>query len=261
MQKPRSNIESNVKLLNKYQNALEALVQMNVDPVLVNILSNAFDGFRDIDPKESPRVDYMQNMTDELQNWILDNGKSTEIDNLLIQINFNARKYFLLLIKRISELLSNEDSMVGKLELLAFEYKKVNQIPVEANLYYSTKYLQLKEIIGSWIEEEVSYLEKKRKLNNSITKQESLSNNMFKIPMDMSVAQFACLIRAFIERKVVLNNNLTELAGFLSTIIVTKRSENISEGSFRRKYYNIEDGTKKSVVEILNKTIDWLMKN
>lgn len=71
----------------------------------------------------------------------------------------------------------------------------------------------------------------------------------------MSVAQAAYLVKVFIETKLILNHNITELLKFLSRFLITKRSESISYDSLRSKYYNVELTTRESVRSILLKMI------
>lgn len=208
------------------------------------------------------KVIYFSRLFEELLSLEDNNGNLDErFEELLLYLNFNSRMYFLYYTESIDRKLSTQDTNIGKLESLAFEYKKINQIQCDPNLCYNPNYPSIRDMISNWIAEEISYLERIRSLAIITENTEKIINKDFKIALDMSVAQFTCLIRGLMERKVILNNNLTELATFISGIVVTKRSENISEGSFRRKYYNIEDSTKNSVIEILNKTIDWLVKS
>ncbi len=175
--------------------------------------------------------------------------------------NFNSRPVFLYLINRISNKVSSGETIAGKIELLAFELKKVNQRVCNRGSHFTERYPGLQDILHNWLMEEMNFLRTRLELTGKSTHSVKAMPNEFKIALDLSVAQFSCLVRGLIEKKLILNTNLTELAAFLASSVVTKRSENISEGSFRRKYYNIEDSTKKSVIEVLNKTIDWLMKS
>jgi hypothetical protein len=186
---------------------------------------------------------------------------SESVEALLWEYNFNSRQYFLYVIKRISDREKEEETLVGKIELLAHEYKKINQAVMERKVHYTSKYPSLQDVVGNWLEEEIAFLKTKQQLTLTLACPDKQMPHDFKIALDLSVAQFSCLVRGLMEKKFILNTNLTELAGFLSGAVVTKRSENISVGSFRKKYYNLEEGTKKSVIDILNQVIDWLLRN
>lgn len=237
----------------KLGKALFVVVTSSSQKILDNILNGT----------EANEFYYLERLVDEI--LLVSKEMETEIDerieDVLWQFNFNSRQYFLYYIKRISDREMKEETILGKLELLANEYKKVNQAFCERNVQYTIKYPSLQDVIGNWLSEEIAFLRTKQQLTITFSHSEKQTTQDFKIALDLSVAQFSCLIRGLMEKKFIRNSNLTELAGFLSNSVVTKRSENISVGSFRKKYYNVEEGTKKSVIDILNKLIDWLLRN
>lgn len=208
-------------------------------------------------------VDYVDRLTDDLLTLSTEpmTGIDERVEELLWQYNFNSRAYFLHYIKRIGNKVQAEETLLGKLELLAFELKKVNQRVSEEGLRYTTTYSSLQDVVGSWLSEEIAFLRTKQQLTITFVHPDKALSQDFKIALDLSIAQFSCLVRGLMEKKLILNTNITELAGFLSGVVITKRSENISVGSFRKKYYNVEEGTKKSVIDMLNKVIDWLLRN
>lgn len=235
------------------------------DIALSNILTHAIEQLleRPSGNLDAQALHYLDRLIAELVE-VVDQGNSNyseAIEAMLWQYNFNSRQYFLYCIKRIGDKEKQEETIAGKLELLAHEYKKVNQAFMERNVQFTEKYPSLQDVIRHWLEEEITFLRTKQQLTMTISNPEKQVPQDFKIALDLSVAQFSCLVRGLMEKRLILNTNLTELAGFLSSAVVTKRSENISVGSFRKKYYNMEEGTKKSVIEILNKVIDWLLRN
>lgn len=232
----------------------EVLIQtLNTIKKTLNKLSINFNAYQS---------SYLEELIDEIlqANEDLDVAPPKQLEDVLWQCNFNSRPFFLYIIKRINNRLQSEETLIAKMELLAFELKNVNQIVCDHSIRFTEKYPDLHDVVSNWLLEEIAFLRTKQDLLAKPHSEGAITNE-FKIALDLSVAQFSCLVRGLMERKLILNTNLTELATFLSSAVVTKRSENISEGSFRRKYYNIEDSTKKSVIEVLNKTIDWLMKS
>lgn len=210
-------------------------------------------------PKDKNGYTYAWRIVHELTATLATTPVSNRtVDEVLIALNFNARTYFANYLSRLAARLTLEDSLTTKLEKLLFEYKQVNQIPSEAGLQYTGSYPPLKEIIANWVNEEIAYLDKLRELSQAGSTVPGLLN--FKLLFDLSVAQFSCLVKGFKESGVMLNANVTEMGSFFSKVVVTKRSENISERSFQRKYYNIEDNTRLKVIERLDQVIDWLKK-
>jgi hypothetical protein len=75
------------------------------------------------------------------------------------------------------------------------------------------------------------------------------------------VPHLAYLFRAFIETGVIQNKNTSELIRFLTKYVKTKRSESISQESFRIKYYSVESGTKDAVKKMLQTVLNFINKN
>jgi hypothetical protein len=249
--------------INEKLNHLNGIFSSKLNPALSTIVLSSIERAIDNYSISTAQILYLERLLDELLS--IDQEPATtyadRIEEVLWHSNFNSRLVFLYLIKQISGKVQAEETVIGKIELLAFECKKINQMVCGRNSEFTDKYPCLQDVVNNWISEEMIFLRTKQELTIKSAHPEKAFSNDFKISLNLSVAQFSCLVRGLIEKKLILNTNLTELATFLSSVVVTKRSENISEGSFRRKYYDIEDSTKKSVVEILNKTIDWLMKS
>lgn len=244
-------------------NQLSGIFFQRLNPSFASIVLGSIDRAINNRSISTEQILYLERLLEELQSTNQESATSyaDRIEEVLWHTNFNSRPVFLYFINQISSKIQAEDTVIGKIELLAFERKKANQIVSDHNVEFTDKYPCLQDVVNNWISEEIIYLRTKQELTIKPAHPEKALSHDFKIALNLSVAQFSCLVRGLIEKKLILNTNLTELATFLSGVVVTKRSENISEGSFRRKYYDIEDSTKKSVVEILNKTIDWLMKS
>lgn len=259
------NIGALKHLKEKYGLLQKTFSEKAVDKGLFSIVTNSLQRVISSGPEDgitSKKLVYLKRLIEELirtGNEEVDLEK--KVQDVLLYLNFNSRKYFLYCIDQINQELNEEETLTGKLERLAYRCKVINQVQCESNISYTTKYPSLKEVIGNWISEEMNYLDTKRQLTMTFPAPENPLKKDFKVSLNLSVTQFACLIRSLSEERVILNKNLTELAGFFARTVETKRSENISEGSFRRKYYNIEDSAKKSVIDMLNRTIDWLARN
>lgn len=235
------------------------MVEVKVDEELIQIIDHGFTSISQTSTPGKHSSSYKKILLDQLQTVMVSGGKvREEIAETLLTLNFNSRSFCLYYIERISDALDELDSTEDKLRKLSFHYKLINQIQfLNSTLALRRDYVSVKEFIGNWIAEEIAYHEK-----DLILRKVSIpADGSFKVIVDMSVAQFTCFVRALMERRVLLNSNLTELSSFLSKVVATKRSETMSDGSFRRKYYNIEDNTKRSLIEIFSGVIDWLKKN
>jgi hypothetical protein len=140
--------------------------------------------------------------------------------------------------------------------MIAKYLKDVNQLHSNGELMLNPNSTNARDWIVNWLLEEMQYLETTRALNGKGSTTDELSvRKEFKMELDMSVAQFACFIKSFVETGVIQNKNVSELIRFLAKYVKTKRSENISYEGFRMRYYNIESNTKDAVRNLFHTAI------
>ena len=175
-----------------------------------------------------------------------------ELRQLMYYLNYNSTRVLTYHAHYITSLLDASEFRTEKIEKLSFELKKIIQAQVKPGISYNQNAPTLKSQLTDYINVELEYQERLQHLSNSPT--DPPSGNFldgFKLKLEASVSQLAYLLKILIEMKIILNNNLSQLMAFLVRFIVTKKSENISIGSLRSKFYNVENGTKESVRSIL----------
>ncbi len=184
------------------------------------------------------------------------------IRSLLTHLDYNDECYFKYHVDFIKSQTSEIESLTDQLERLAFHFKVVSQSHSKNGLIYDDTLPPIREQLMDWILEEIQYLEKKLRLSAlSLIKDDDFAKTDFKIEFDISVSQLACLIKVFIEAGIIQNKNISELIRFLARFVKTKRSESISNESFRIKYYNVESGTKQSVRNLFHTAISYINSN
>ena len=206
----------------------------------------------------------MKELQKEIQRIINFRKDENSIDDSLraelLYLNYNTIKYFRYYTNYVVAQLETVDSSSGRIERLSYFLKMVNQTQVKPGVGYNRTIHSLKEQLAEWIAEEVFYLEKMHKLNEKNAAGTALAED-FKLKTEMSVSQLAYLLRVFIETRFINNKNVSDLIRFFSRFFQTKRLESISYESFRVRYYNTEDGTKRSVRNMLLLMIDYINKN
>lgn len=232
---------------------LERLKQLSTEPKVqttYSILANAIKS-----SSSEKEVDYLEHLLAELM------SENNEHE-VLLYLNFNSRKYFQHYIQQVTTRLETEETSLGKLERLRYEQKIANQVPCEFDIAYTDKYPALQRMVVDWISEEIRFMEQTHGLSSAMPMQETeFTKKDFKFEFDMSVAQFAFMIKTFIETGLIQNKNISELIRFLSRFVKTKRSGNISYESFRMKYYNVESSTKDSLKNLLHNAIGHINTN
>jgi hypothetical protein len=173
---------------------------------------------------------------------------------ILFQLNFNPIKYFQYCTEQINKHVNETEDISERLDRLALIQKLINQYPVKSGYCYDANHQSLKHQLTDWIAQEMEYLESRiQRMTDLTDKGESISErfNLFKIKLDLSVAQLAYLIRVFVEVKIIQSPNVALLLRYLSKIVQTKRTESIALPSVQGKYYKTESSTKKAIRNLL----------
>jgi hypothetical protein len=258
----RKEAKTNLKKLQKI------LGNKKADSRLIDLMLHVLKKIMDRNPEvvvTYRNVMYAKEVQKELFR-LLENQSIEDINEELRQImyylNYNSTKVLTYHAHYISGLLDSIEIRAEKIEKLSFALKKINQAQVKPGIAYNQHASPLKSQLSNYITEELDYQERLQQL--TIKSPGPPDDNLFqgfKLKFEASVSQLAYLIKVFMGIKLILNNNLTQILQFLVRFVITKKSETISYGSFRSKFYNVESGTKESVRNMLVTMINYIDKN
>ena len=170
----------------------------------------------------------------------------------LLCLNYNSFQFFRYLTKEIETALAQDESHSAKVTRLSWYLKTYNQIIEKPDLVFKPKQASIKTQINNWIIEEIWFLEKSLQVTKYPVA--GVSNQIFtdfKIHTELSVAQIGYFIRLFFDTGIFRNQNQREVLKFFSNHTRTRQVETISPESLRTKFYNIEEGTRESIKEIV----------
>jgi hypothetical protein len=211
------------------------------------------------------KVMYAKEVVKEI-NRIGSKGVHASIDEdlrqLMYYLNYNSLKVVTYHAHYISSILDKAETRTEKIEKLSLMLKEVTQAQVKPGIGYNMHSASLKNQLCEYITVELEYHERLQQLIQRPPGQGSddfLSG--FKLKFEASVSQLAYLLKVLIDTKIIINNNLSQVINFIVRFVVTRRSESISYGSLRSKYYNVEAGTKESVRNMLLSMIQYIEKN
>lgn len=256
----RKDARTNIRKIQKAFGAKEA------DQRLVDLLLHILKKVVDSKPDQGityRKVMYEKEVQKELFRLIARESEIQDWDDELRQVmyylNYNSVKVLTYHAHYISSLLDQSETRAEKIETLSFVLKKINQSQVKPGIRYNQNGSPLKDQLNIYITEEIDYQERLQQLSNSSSDRSPDSFLPgFKLKFDASVSQLAYLLRIFMETKFIINNNLTQVLHFLVKYVTTKRSEAISYGSFRSKFYTVESGTRESVRNMLVSMIQYI---
>lgn len=254
----RKDAKANLRKIQKYLNTLHA------DPRLVDLLLHPLRRILKDNPHKDTtyrKVLYAKEMQKELLRLPELNPPAIddELRQIIYYLNYNAAKTFAYFAHYISSLINQSETRTEKIEQLSFTLKTINQAQIKPGIHYNLHAHSLRDQLNEYITVEIDYLERLQSLSgNSPSKPLDSFLQSFKLKFDISVAQLACLLRIFIDTKIIQNSNVAEILRFAARFIITKRAEVVSFDSLRAKYYNIESGTRQSVRTLLTSMIQKL---
>ena len=220
----------------------EKLIRLIVQPLKQFIVSTA------ITYKESQ---YMMAIAGEL--LALDTTVPEEqiivmVKRILISINFNSPELAAYLINELDNLISEEESVQGKLRILKYQLKEINQITIKPEYTLHNEYDSLKEQLINWLNEELSFYQTEQAVVVALP---TTNISDTKIHTSLSVPQLALFFRLLKEEQLITNSNQSEFLKVVSGSFTTLHKESFSYGHLHGKYYKIEQHTKRTVYDIL----------
>jgi hypothetical protein len=169
----------------------------------------------------------------------------------LVFVNFNSLRYYNFTVKTYQEKARQCGNTRDQIELFYREKTRLNQLPIQHGISLKPSRPYIKEQIGTWLLEEIDFLDKRQKLSkpqaNDIRDQQAEQ----KIHTSLSVAHLSLAVKLLVEAKVITNRNYTELLRTVAKNFKTDRNEELSENSLRNKYYSVENGTVRNMKEVL----------
>jgi hypothetical protein len=168
------------------------------------------------------------------------------LTELLISWNFNDRAFIREVCANIKAEMENKESAECRLGFLKACYKQVSQL-LEINIIsYYTLLPSAQKTILDWVSQELVHLE--WATATSVTKE---INECRKIQTSLSVQTLALFTRLFKDTGIYTDTNQTDILKFVSSHFTTQRQLEISYGNLYNQYYQIDEGTKRKVIDHL----------
>ena len=238
-----------------------ALHTLEVSEILVGLIAESFEKLFDTNKSFSYHdINYLKILYNELTSFI---GKAYmanangQLCRLLLFMNFNSFVFFEYYISMLQETAVGFYAINDLLEFYSLKLKMINQLPVKPLVVYDRQLNSNKEQIGSWISEEIYFLEKRQNLLLIPNESKSeIKTNEKKVHTRLSVSQLALAVKLLVDSKLFTNKNATELMRMVARNFRTDRQEIISEDSLRNKSYQIESSTadklKDEIIGLMN---------
>lgn len=180
--------------------------------------------------------------------------------SFLEEQNFNSLRFCQYLINSFNQDLGKVKSLHKRQQLLHDLLRRYNQLPV-TNDSYIDSLPSLKDQMLGWINEELYIAYRKYDNNFYGSSRAEQINSKAKLPINLSVAQMAYLMKVEKELNLFPINNVSEMTRIFCENTSSVRQENISPSSIWSKYYNVEHSTKLAVRDTIKKMLDYVNKD
>jgi hypothetical protein len=248
----------------------EKLKQKELSHDIIWSVTSCFNEF--IESKEAKvsyrRIIYLKEMYRELDRLcaLEINGLELErhICTSMVYINFNSLKLLNHCTTVIKESFQSKETLNEQMEVLAHYLKQINQVHEKPGVSYKPSHKSLKAQLSDWVTEEIIFLERKQQLSFGFKAEQVEVNNVpkkFKIETTLSVAQAGYFLRILVDTGMIQNKNTLDLIRFVASHISSKRVQNISQESLRKKFYETDSATKEAVKEAVNKMLSKINKS
>jgi hypothetical protein len=243
----------------------EKLKEKELSASMIWAITNCFEEF--IESKEVRvsyrRIIYLKELCRELNRLCELEINGTELErqiySSMIYINFNSLKLLNHCTKAIKESFQSKETLNEQLEVLAHYLKRINQVHEKPGFSYKPSHKSIKSQLTDWVTQEIIFLERRHQLSFGFKTEKQEANTgteKFKIETSLSVAQTGYFLRILVNAGIIENGNTIELVQFIAKHISSKRAEEVSPGSLRKKFYEIDPATKVAVKKAIIKMLD-----
>ena len=240
---------------------IERLQKCTLDNPVVKLLVNKMTNF--ITSPSHPYdltfrvVLYFRELINGLEkiDWLHnDNEEFSQLEHLLIYLNFNSKKFMNLLTDRLATEVNRYEQPVQKMDKLLYFYKAYNQLHRKPDMKLNPKYRDLDTVIGNWFSQEIVYLEKKLRL--VVLPLQGSNGIEQKILCVLSTDQMALILRATDDLRIIQAKSLNEVFRTIAPYLSTPYKEDISHGAMRSKAYSPEERDRQIAIETLERIIE-----
>lgn len=197
---------------------------------------------------------------EKLNDQVMESEGFSNLDLMLIRMNFNSREYTERLVNRIGRYLEGFENLSERLEKLLYFCKKLSKINADLKLTFNPSQQNLISFLEYWFSSEIRFAEKKaailmqEQIDGSI-RSEFVEKADSKLECILSGDQIGLILRATDEARIIKAKSMNYIFKSIVPYLSTPVKRNLSYQSVRSKSYNAEERDKEIAIESLEKII------
>lgn len=187
------------------------------------------------------------------------------VDELLIYMNYNSKRYIKMLEQWLSERIDKEQEPLVQLQQMQFYRKAFAQLQRKPDVALHEDYISIQEIFTNWLTHETEYLENQLSLWLHAKETQENNSNTAKAPeqrikWNLSGDQIGLMIRAADDTRLIHAKSLTSVFKLVIPYVRTPHSDSLSPAATRSSAYNAEQTDKDAVINALQKMINRIIE-
>ncbi|MDQ1165707.1 hypothetical protein [Flavobacterium sp. SORGH_AS_0622] len=184
----------------------------------------------------------------------------SNLDLMLIRMNFNSREYTERLVTRVGRYLEGFENLSERLERLLYFCKKLSKINADIKLTFNPSQQNLILFLEYWFSSELRYVEKKTAIEmqqqtDNYAGSEFVEKADSKLECMLSGDQIGLILRATDEARIIKAKSMNYIFKSIVPYLSTPVKRNLSYQSVRSNSYNAEERDKEIAIESLEKII------
>ncbi|KIQ20199.1 hypothetical protein RT99_14095 [Flavobacterium sp. MEB061] len=184
----------------------------------------------------------------------------SNLDIMLIRMNFNSREYTERLVTKVGRYLEGFENLSERLQKLLYFCKKLSKINADLKLTFNPSQQNLISFLEYWFSSEIRFAEKKAAIlmqeqSDASVGSEFVQQADSKLECILSGDQIGLILRATDEARIIKAKSMNYIFKSIVPYLSTPVKRNLSYQSVRSKSYNAEERDKEIAIESLEKII------
>jgi hypothetical protein len=182
-----------------------------------------------------------------------------QISMALLYLNYNHLGFFSYYQDLVNLELADADNNEQHIEILMRYLSIIKAAQLKPAFSYNPEWPTIKLMLETWLNDEIAtrMLAGKKDFNGAGAKH---SYKPEKLPLNISVAQLALIVRLFYESGHFAIANIKEILRFIALHYESKKQQHISTGSIHKEFYSVTQVTAAVVRDMLLKMVDIINK-
>lgn len=188
----------------------------------------------------------------------IEHPTSENVEDLLIQYDFNSPKYFNYLAKRCTDLMLQNTSLHFQMELLISMEDRLNDLSQSNNWRFKLLDESIRDQLKNLYREKKENTKQRIELRRTEILDSKLWEENEKAQINLPVPQIGLFIRLFMERGIIPKEDIGKTFSYYAKHFRTPNTSFISADSLQKKSSDVEFSTAKKMKGHLIGMINWL---